>query len=92
MLKAMSSPTVIAPSITDCAPMNRISAVVTLLTYWIEVLAERAEDADVERGSDIGGQTLLPLRLHHRLDARRLQRLRADDRLRPGTAASARRD
>ncbi len=35
MLKAMSSPTVIEPAITDCAPMNRISAVVILLTYWI---------------------------------------------------------
>ena len=35
MLKAISSPTDIEPSITDCAPKNRISAVVTLLTYWM---------------------------------------------------------
>ena len=80
MLKAISSPTVIVPSITDSAPMNRISAVVTLLTYWIRFWPERAEHAGVERGADIGREPLLPLRLHHRLDARRLQRLRADDR------------
>ena len=80
MLKAISSPTVIAPSITASAPINRISAVVDLETILDEVLAERAEHAGVERGADIGREPLLPLRLHHRLDAGRLQRLRADDR------------
>ena len=35
MLKAISSPTVIAPPITASAPKSRISAVVTLLTYWM---------------------------------------------------------
>ena len=35
MLKAINSPTVIEPSMTDSAPMNRMSAVVTLETYWI---------------------------------------------------------
>jgi len=35
MLKAINSPIVIPPSITDSAPNSRISAVVALLTYWI---------------------------------------------------------
>ena len=44
------------------------------------VLADRAEHAGIEGGAHIGGEPLLPLRLHDRLDARRFQGLRADDR------------
>ena len=56
-----------------------------------EVLPERARNAGVERGAHVSREPLLPLRLHHRLDARGLEGLRADDRfdqelLRPGAA------
>src|ERR1700733_11443369 len=62
------------------------------LAYVLDkVLSERSRDAGVEGGAYISRQPLLPLRLHHRLDARRLKGLRTDDRfdqelLRPGAA------
>ena len=40
-----------------------------------------AEHRGVEGGAHIGGEPFLPLHLHDRLDARRLQRLGADDAL-----------
>ena len=46
-----------------------------------EVLPDGAEDAGVEGGADVVGEALLPLHLHDRLDARGLQRQRADHAL-----------
>ena len=40
----------------------------------------RAEHPGVERSADVGCEPLFPLRLHHRLDAGGLERLRADNR------------
>ena len=81
MLKATSAPTVNSPSITALAPNSSSAAVVTLLTYWIAFWPPVAEQRRGEARLHIGGETLLPLGAHDRLDRGRLDRGDADDRL-----------